>query len=122
GMLPGVPSLYQLQFSLDGRRDPNQSILADTRFVSQDYFRTMQIPVLLGRGCREGSPTKDLVVNQSFAALYLGGSPALGHLLAQTENAAFAIDGQIVGIAGNAHEEGLNLLPPPAIYDCLSAG
>jgi hypothetical protein len=60
-MLPGVPSLYQLQFSLDGSQDPNRKILADTRFVSQNYFQTMQIPLLLGHGCREGSPTQDLV-------------------------------------------------------------
>jgi len=71
-MLPGIPSLYQLQFSVDGSQDPNRSILANTRFVSQDYFETMQNPIVLGRGCREGSPAQHIVVNQSFAALYLG--------------------------------------------------
>jgi putative ABC transport system permease protein len=120
-MFPGVPSLYQLQFSLDGSQDPNRRILADTRFVSQGYFDTMQIPIVLGQGCREGSPTKDLVVNQSFAALYLGGSPALGHLLSQTENNAYATGGQIVGVVGDAREEGLNTKPAPAVYGCLSA-
>jgi predicted permease len=121
-MLPGVPSLYQLQFSLDGSLDPNRRILADTRFVSQGYFDTMKIPIVLGRGCREGSPTKDLIVNKSFAALYLGGSPALGHILSQTENTAYATGGQIVGVVGDAREEGLITQPAPAVYGCLSAG
>jgi putative ABC transport system permease protein len=121
-MFPGVPSLYQLQFSLDGSQDPNRRILADTRFVSQGYFDTMQIPIVLGQGCREGSPTKDVIVNQSFAALYLGGSPALGHLLSQTENTAYATGGQIVGVVRDAREEGLNTKPAPAVYGCLSAG
>jgi putative ABC transport system permease protein len=121
-MMPGVPSLYQLQFSLDGSQDPNRNILADTRFVSQDYFETMQIPIVLGRGCREGSPSKDIVVNRSFAALYLGGSPAPGHLLTQTANSAYVFGGQIVGIAGDAREEGMNTLPMPTVYGCLTAG
>jgi putative ABC transport system permease protein len=121
-MLPGVPSLYQLQFSADGSQDPNRSILADTRFVSQGYFETMQIPIVLGRGCREGSPTKDIIVNQSFAALYLGGPQALGHMLSQTENIAYATGGQIVGVVGDAREEGLNTAPAPVVYGCMSAG
>lgn len=121
-MLPGVPSLYQLQFSVDGSEDPNRKVLADTRFVSQDYFQTMQIPVVLGRGCREGSPTRDIVVNRSFAAIYLGDSPGVGHLLSQTENNAFAVSGQIVGVVADAREEGLSTLPTPTVYGCLTAG
>jgi putative ABC transport system permease protein len=122
GFLPGVPALYQLQFSLDGSQDPNRRILSDIRFVSQGYFDTLQIPILLGRACREGSPTKDLVVNRSFAALYLGDSPAVGHVLAQTANTAYATVGQIVGVVGDAREEGLNTLPSPTVYGCLTAG
>ncbi len=121
-MLPGVPSLYQLQFRLDGSQDPNRRILADTRFVSQDYFETMQIPLLFGRDCREGSPTHDIVVNRSFAAMYLGDSPAIGHILSQTKNYAFALAGQIVGVVADAREEGLNTLPMPTVYACLTAG
>jgi putative ABC transport system permease protein len=121
-MLPGVPSLYQLQFSIDGSQDPNRKILADTRFVSQDYFQTMQIPLLVGHACREGSPTQDLVVNRSFAAMYLGDSPAVGHILSQTENNAFAVAGQIVGVVADAREEGLTTLPMPIVYGCLTAG
>lgn len=122
GFLPGVSSLYQIQFAIDGSTDPNRRVLGDVRLVSQGYFETMKIPVLRGRACREGSPTKDVVVNRSFAALYLGNSGALGHALAQGDNSPFGVEGQIVGIAGDAREEGLNTLPIPTVYACGSAG
>jgi putative ABC transport system permease protein len=31
GMLPGVPALYQFEFKVDGRLDPNRKVLADSR-------------------------------------------------------------------------------------------
>jgi putative ABC transport system permease protein len=122
GFLPGVPAEYQNQYNIDGEQDPNRKTLADTRIVSQGYFETMKIPLLAGRACRQGSPTSDLLVNRSFAAMYLGDSPAVGHILAQAANAASQIQGRIVGVVGNAREEGLNTLPGPTVYICLSAG
>jgi predicted permease len=122
GFLPGLPSLYQVQLALDGNQDPNRTIQADVRTVSQGYFPTMNIPLLRGRGCREGSTTQDLVVNRSFVAMYLGDSEAMGHALTQADNPAIGISGQIVGVAGDAREEGLNTLPLPTVYDCLTAG
>lgn len=122
GFLPGLPSLYQVQFALDGNLDPNRTIQGDVRTVSQGYFPAMSIPILRGRACREGSPTKDVVVNRSFAAMYLGDSEAIGHALSQADNAVTGLTGQIVGVAGDAREEGLNTLPMPTVYDCVTAG
>ncbi|MGC2617474.1 MAG: ABC transporter permease [Acidobacteriaceae bacterium] len=122
GFLPGLPSFYQVQFALDGNQDPNRKMQGDLRIVSQGYFRTMNIPLLRGRACREGSPTQEIVVNRSFAAMYLGDSEAMGHALAQAGNATTGITGQIVGVVGDAREEGLNTLPIPTVYDCLTAG
>jgi putative ABC transport system permease protein len=122
GFLPGLPSLYQVQFALDGNQDPNRVIPGDVRTVSQGYFPAMNIPVLRGRACREGSPTKDIVVNRSFAAMYLGDSEAMGHALTQADNTVTGLSGQIVGVVGDAREEGLNTLPIPTVYDCLTAG
>jgi putative ABC transport system permease protein len=122
GFLPGLPSLYQVQFALDGNLDPNRTIQGDVRTVSQGYFPAMNIPLLRGRACREGSPTKDVVVNRSFAAMYLGDSEAIGHALSQADNAVTGLTGQIVGVAGDAREEGLNTLPMPTVYDCVTAG
>lgn len=120
--LPGLPHLYQFQFALDENVDPNRKIQADTRTVSQGYFGTMNIPILRGRACREGSTTKDVVVNRSFAAMYLGDSEALGHALSEADNSAQGVAGQIVGVVGDAREEGLNTLPMPTVYGCVTAG
>jgi len=118
GFLPGLPDLYQVEFALDGNLDPNRAIQADMRTASQGYFQTMKIPILHGRPCREGSPTKDVLVNRSFAAMYLGDSEVVGHALSQADN---GMSGQIVGVVGNAREEGLNTLPMPTVYACLTA-
>ena len=75
-MLPGVPSLYQMEFAIDGKLDPNRRILADTRSVSNGYFNTMHIPLLACEPCKRASTTSDVVVNRSFANLYLGGNGA----------------------------------------------
>jgi putative ABC transport system permease protein len=122
GFLPGIPSLYQFQFALDGNVDPNRKIQADTRTVSQGYFQTLNIPILRGRGCREGSTTPDVIVNRSFAAMFLGDGEALGHALSPADNSPMGITGQIAGVVGDAREEGLNTLPMPTVYGCIAAG
>jgi len=120
-MLPGVPSLYQMEFKIDGKLDPAHRILADTRFVSSGYFGTLHIPLLAGEPCKEASTTSDVVVNRSFANLYLGGTAAIGHTLGDAGGSAFGVNGIVRGIVGDAREEGLNEPPMPTVYPCLSA-
>ena len=119
--LPGVPSLYQVQLYLDGSLDPNRKILTEAKWVSAGYFDTLSIPLLQGDACKEGRPSTDLLVNRSFVEHYLGGSPALGHQLADASGSAFGVNGRIRGIVGDAREEGLNLAPVPTVYTCFSA-
>lgn len=121
GILPGVPSLYQMEFNLDGKIDPGRKILADSRTVSSGYFGTMKIPLLSGTACKNASTTSDLVVNRSFANLYLGGTAGLGHVLQSAGTSNFPISGMVRGIVGDAREEGLNELPVPTVYFCFSA-
>lgn len=119
GMLPGVPSLYQIEYKVDGKLDPARQIRGDTRFVSFGYFSTMKIPMLAGAPCRETA--SDVVVNRTFADLYLGGEAAIGHSLQTTSGNNFGTSGIVRGIAGDAREEGLNEPPVPAVYFCTSA-
>lgn len=120
-ILPGVPSLYQMEFKLDGKVQPGHPILADSRYVSSGYFETMQIPLLAGGSCRQASNTPDLVVNRAFAEKYLGGMSPIGHQLAGASNNGFLAPGIVQGIAGNAREEGINSDPVPTVYSCFSA-
>lgn len=121
GMLPGVPSLYQSEFKVDGRLDPNRKVLADSRYVSTGYFAAMHIPLLVGEVCKPGTTLNDIVVNRSFADRYLGDTPAVGHQLEGAAYNDFQPKGTIRGVVGDAREEGLNTQPVPTVYSCFSA-
>jgi putative ABC transport system permease protein len=121
GMLPGVPMLYQVQFKVDGKLDPGRKILGESRWVSLGYFNTMRIPLLAGERCKEASTTPDLLVNRSFANLYLNGTGAVGHKLEPAAYNDFQAAGIVRGIVGDAREEGLNQPPAPTVYSCFSA-
>ena len=121
GMLPGVAAKYQQEYKVDGKLDPGRRIMADSRWVSAGYFTALRIPVLVGDVCRQASTTVDVVVNRSFANLYLGGTAAVGHTLQQTANNEFYAAGIVSGIVGDAREQGLNERPLPTVYSCFSA-
>ncbi|HKV76860.1 MAG TPA: ABC transporter permease [Candidatus Sulfotelmatobacter sp.] len=121
GMLPGVPALYQFEFKVDGRLDPNRKVLADSRYVSAGYFQTMQIPVLVGETCKQGAGSNDVVVNRSFADRYLSGTPPIGHQLQGASYNDFQPQGAVRGVVADAREEGLNTQPVPTVYSCFTA-
>jgi hypothetical protein len=121
GMLPGVPMQYQVEYKVDGKVDPARKVLGESRWVSADYFRTMRIPVLAGEPCRQSSSTPDVMVNRSFANMYLNGSAAVGHVIAQAAYSDFQAAGTVRGIVGDAREEGLTQPPAPTVYSCFSA-
>jgi predicted permease len=121
--LPGVPGKYQQEYKIDGMLDPDRRILADSRWVSVGYFDTVRIPTLVGTTCRQSSATNDVdvVVNRSFANLYMRGTSAIGHTLEQAAYNDFTIRGTVRGIVGDAREGGLNEFPVPTVYSCFSA-
>lgn len=121
GTLPGVSWLYQVEFTIDGREDPNRKILADNRTVSAGYFETMRIPLLAGEGCKPDSTTVDVIVNRSFQERYLNNTPPLGHVVKAAAYNDFATQGTIRGVAGDAREQGLNTPAVPTLYGCFSA-
>lgn len=120
-MLPGVSSLYQIEFKIDGKLAPGHPILADSRYVSAGYFDTMRIPLLAGERCRQASKTSEVLVNRAFAEKYMSDTSPVGHQLAGATYNDFLPSGMIRGIAGNAREEGLNTQPVPTVYSCFSA-
>ncbi|MGA2851136.1 MAG: ABC transporter permease [Terracidiphilus sp.] len=121
GTLPGVSSLYQTEFKIDGNLQPGHPILADSRFVSVGYFGSMRIPLLVGEACSQTASTNDVMVNRAFADRYMSGSSAVGHQLSSAAYNDFQTQGMIRGIVGDAREEGLNMLPVPTVYSCFNA-
>ena len=121
--LPGVPAQYEQAYALaDARNEREQQLVAESRFVSAEYFRTMKIPLVDGEICRRqpfGAPMQ-LMVNQAFRSRYLAERPsAMGLRLSTGANIAGA--GTIVGVVADARDHGIDRAPAPVVYACFSS-
>ncbi|HKW56842.1 MAG TPA: ABC transporter permease [Candidatus Acidoferrum sp.] len=115
---PGVPLKYQTELKLvEGRAESEPKLLAENRFVSASYFETMRIPMLAGETCRETDGPPTVVVNRAFADAYFSGNSVIGHHV-QSAGMGYSGPAEIVGIAGNARELGLDQAPFPTAYWC----
>ena len=116
--LPGVPEKYEIELNTaEGRAESEPKMLAQSRWITPDYFTTMRIPVLAGELCRNEANTVTAMVNRSFADLYLNGQAAIGRHLLPVAN-VYARPSEIRGIVGNARETGMDHQPPPTAYFC----
>jgi putative ABC transport system permease protein len=129
GQLPGVTSAANAwsvpmgergsssTFWIEGRPEPSPENrpAADMQAVSPEYFRTMGIPVLRGRGV-ERTDARDaprvLLVNQTMVDRYFSEQDPIG--------AEIQVDGvypaRVVGVVGDVLSAGLATEPRPAIY------
>ncbi len=122
--LPGVPARMQSQMTLDeGQNDPSTPIAAEGRLVSPRYFEVLQIPLLSGELCKlpTSAVSRDTVlevmVNRTFVTRYVGNRSPIGlHLSSPLLNSQ-----RIVGVVGDARENGIDSEPPPVVYGCNSA-
>lgn len=116
--VPGQPFKYQTEIKLtEGRAESEPTIIADNRYVSASYFATMKIPMLSGEVCRETDGPLTVVVNRSFASAYFSNMPVIGRHI-QASNLGFSGPAEIVGIAGDVREMGLDQPPAPTVYWC----
>ena len=110
------------RFSIEGAETSGNEVrTAEGAFVTQDYFRTMRIPIVLGGMFSDAAdPTspEQVVVSQAFISKYFGGaaSGAIGKRI------RFGLAGPnptwatIAGIAGDVRFDGLDLNSRPQIY------
>jgi putative ABC transport system permease protein len=116
--VPGVPFQYQTELKLlEGRAESEPKLVTDNRFVSASYFATLRIPLLAGQICRETDGPPTVVVNRTFADRYFHGESVIGHHL-QSVSLGYTGPAEIVGIAGDAREKGLDRAPVPTAYWC----
>ena len=125
-------------FAIEGRPDPpqGQQQQAAIRSVTDDYFRTMQIPLRRGRVFTnadarvalplirwfEQQPLPEhfndpqaapaVIVNETMARLYWPNEDPLGRRL----KILFSPWMTVVGVVGDVHHTGLNTPPNPEIY------
>jgi predicted permease len=115
-------------FNIDGTRDREQ-LQARVTLVDQQYFAALRIPLIQGRLWNADENTRGdfvAVVNHAFATRYLSSSNALGRQLSisgLTPRNRFAVASaqstggrQIIGIVGDARNDGIESPIAPAIY------
>jgi predicted permease len=115
-------------FNIDGPRDRQQS-QARVMLVDQRYFAALRIPLLQGRLWNTDENTRGdfiAIVNRAFATRYLSSSNALGRQLripGLAHQNRFAVTSaqstawrQIIGVAGDARNDGVDRPAVPAIY------
>jgi predicted permease len=97
----------------DERPDPHM------QYCSPGFFKTLKIPVLLGRDFNErdgdGAP-KVGIVNQKFVKRYFGGADPLGRHLGMGIDPGTKLDIQIVGVVGDTKYESMRDEIPYELY------
>ncbi len=88
--------------------------------VSPDYFRAMDIPVLLGRPFTEGdaSGPRVVVANPAFVDRYLNGQAPVGQTYVVPETPPRSY--QIVGVVGSVKTLTIGEADRPQLYELLS--
>ncbi len=97
---------------------PGDTPRTDYRVVSRDYFGTMGISLLRGRGFEtrdQDTTTPVVVVNQAFAERLLAGDEALGQRV-KLGVAADDLWREIVGVVGDVKHTDLTQQTNPAAY------
>jgi putative ABC transport system permease protein len=97
-------------------RDTGDHYFTSIRQVSADYFKTLQIPLLQGRTCRDEAQVNrrnEVLVNRTFADRFFPNDNPITHQIADHSYHA-----EIVGIVGDVHERGLMRDVEPVIYNC----
>lgn len=125
--IPGVKEVALVQFPLLGGSAWNSSFTlpanptvdgserqASMLRVGEHFFRTLGIPLLLGREFRPSDgagSAKVVVVNEAFARKHFPDGNALGQLLKRNAN-----DWQIVGVCRDAKYADIKAPAPPTVY------
>ena len=128
GALPGVRAASLSRDPLIGRGTSGTSVLVpgssmpkdtDILPVGTDFFSTMQIPILMGRGI-EGRDTPEsapvAVVNEKFVEKYLERKSPIGQSLTWEQPRTKVRGVEIVGVSGNWHFGEAQRAIEPIVY------
>jgi putative ABC transport system permease protein len=92
---------------------------ADWQVVTPDYFRTMRIPVLRGRGVTSGDQPNTpgvVVINQTLARQVWPDGNALGRRVLLGGGSVDSVWRTVVGIVGDVRRRGLSAEPRPEMF------
>ena len=131
--LPGVTSVGMVMnlplsgsgmnrgFKVEGRPDPkpDENVAMDYQVVSHDYFSTLEIPIIRGRGFTaaddEAAP-RVIVINEAMAKRYWPNDDPVGKRMAIGDSSKDSAWRTIVGIVGNVRHASLTEDPVPFAF------
>jgi putative ABC transport system permease protein len=118
-VVPAWSDSYRAPFVIigDATPDPGHAPQAIANFVSPNYFRTMGIRVLRGRGILATDDSRAVhvaVVDSLLAQRFFNGRDPVGQRLAITLEAPVTVE--IVGVVASVKENGLAADVEPTIY------
>lgn len=105
-------------FVVEGRPQPksDENVSMDYQVVSHDYFATLEVPIIRGRGFTsqdtETAP-KVIVINEAMAKRYWPNEDPVGKRMAFGDSSKDTSWRTIVGIAGNMRHAALSEEPVP---------
>ncbi len=119
--LPMSGSRTSGDISFEGRPVRDGEYLAETQFVSGDYFRAMGIPLRRGRYLTAEDTARSPrvgVVNEAFARKFFPGDEALGKRFCYgvPDPGTSPTWVEIVGVVGDVRQSGLAQAPGPEVY------
>lgn len=128
--LPGVESAAVVSalplelFGLNGTinvlgGDRETQVYVQLRTASRAYFKTMEIPILRGRGFQESDSASAplvVVVNEAFARKCCANGEVLGRRVVLPEGWKSNLGREIVGVIGNTKEFGISAPAPPSLF------
>ncbi len=88
-------------------------------FVSPDYFKTLDIPLLAGRDFRltdAGTSSKVCIVNEAFAKKYFGNVNAVGHKIGMGIDPGTQTDITVIGVAHSTKYESMRDEIPTEVF------
>jgi putative ABC transport system permease protein len=116
-----VAAGWTTRFQIEGRPVVPEGEMDEVRIrvVTPDYFRTLSIPIVRGRGLTELDDRTDarpvILINESFARRYFTDEDPIGQHVTN-----WGVTREIVGMVKDVKFLGLDQDVPPAIYPTFS--
>jgi predicted permease len=111
-------SRYASRFGVAGRTfEPGRFPVAQLRWITPDYFRTLGVPLTRGRLFTDADDGKPgLIINETLARRFFPGQDPVGKeiLMGVVSPNPGAIP--IIGVVGDVRDLGLDLEPRPTLY------
>ena len=116
---PTEHSRFATRFGIEGRTfDPGSYPVAQSRWITPEYFRVLGIPLKRGRLLTENDRGESrILVNETLAHLYFPDQEAVGKRLALGVMDTKQAFNEIVGVVGDVRDLGLDQEMEPTLYD-----